>query len=151
MSVNLSAPDLTIHPPRSPRVKLGGYVLLPRMLDKGRAFLAEKNGDYHYHCPLDQRFTSFVGVDADVLLEQIKQGKGDGELLQWINENASIKRTDVEVVQWSAYQATRGPSDVETREFFNKLHAGAGEHREDISTWFDLLDMDDFASYGGKA
>ena len=29
--------DLTQRPPRSPRVRLGGYVILPRMLDKGRA------------------------------------------------------------------------------------------------------------------
>ncbi len=33
----LHTPDLTQFPPRSPRVRLGGYVILPRMLDKGRA------------------------------------------------------------------------------------------------------------------
>jgi len=27
----------------------------------------------------------------------------------------------------------------------------AGPNREDISGWFDLLDVDDFVSYGGKA
>jgi Domain of unknown function (DUF5069) len=27
--------DLTKRPPRSPRLRLGGYALLPRMLDKG--------------------------------------------------------------------------------------------------------------------
>ena len=43
--------DLTLRPPRSPRCRLGGYALLPRMLDKGRATLAGKNGDYHYACP----------------------------------------------------------------------------------------------------
>ena len=32
-----NAPDLTQRPPRSPRVRLGGFVILPRMLDKGRA------------------------------------------------------------------------------------------------------------------
>ncbi len=37
MSSSISAPDLTQRPPRSPRVRLGGLVLLPRMLDKGRA------------------------------------------------------------------------------------------------------------------
>ena len=36
----LNQPDLTKFPPRSPRVRLGGYVTLPRMLDKGRATLA---------------------------------------------------------------------------------------------------------------
>ena len=33
----IHAPDLTKQPPRSPRVRLGGYVILPRCLDKGRA------------------------------------------------------------------------------------------------------------------
>ena len=47
----LSAPYLTQRPPRSPRTRLGGYVLLPRMLDKGRATLAGMNGEYHYNCP----------------------------------------------------------------------------------------------------
>jgi hypothetical protein len=38
----MNAPDLTQRPPRSPRVRLGGYALLPRMLDKGRATIAGK-------------------------------------------------------------------------------------------------------------
>jgi hypothetical protein len=56
--------DLTQRPPRSARSRLGGYALLPRMLDKGRATLAGKNGEYHYNCPLDQNFLRFVGIDA---------------------------------------------------------------------------------------
>ena len=54
--MSLHTPDLTKQPPRSPRVRLGGYVILPRMLDKGRATLAGKHGEYHYACPLDQGF-----------------------------------------------------------------------------------------------
>ena len=30
------------------------------------------------------------------------------------------------------------------------LHAQAAPKREDIHTWFDLLDVDDFGSYGGQ-
>ena len=56
------APDLTQRAPRSPRVRLGGYVVLPRVLDKGRATIARKNGEYHYDCPLDNMFFDFVGV-----------------------------------------------------------------------------------------
>ena len=33
-AAQLAAPDLTQRPPRSPRQRLGGYALLPRMLDK---------------------------------------------------------------------------------------------------------------------
>ena len=34
MNSTLSAPNLTQRPPRSPRVRLGGYVILARVLDK---------------------------------------------------------------------------------------------------------------------
>jgi hypothetical protein len=30
------------------------------------------------------------------------------------------------------------------------LHEKAGPKREDINTWFDLLDLDDYVSFGGK-
>ena len=38
----VQALDLTQRAPRSPRVRLGGYVILPRMLDKGRATINNK-------------------------------------------------------------------------------------------------------------
>ena len=58
MSVTkLSASDLTQRPPRS-----------PRMLDKSRATLAGKNGEYHYNCPLDQHLLNFIGMDPKKLL-----------------------------------------------------------------------------------
>jgi hypothetical protein len=147
----INAPDLTKQSPRSARVRLGGYVILPRMLDKGRATINGKNGEYHYNCPLDQRFLSFVGIDPDKLKEQLSAGKGDWEILQWINENAAHKKSEPEIIQWSSFQEQRVPTDVETRNFFSGLHAKAAAHREDIATWFDLLDLDDFVSYGGKA
>ena len=49
----ISAPDLTQRPPRSPRCRLGGYVILPRLLDKGRATIAGTNGEFIYDAPVD--------------------------------------------------------------------------------------------------
>jgi hypothetical protein len=145
------APDLTKQPPRSPRVRLGGYVILPRMLDKGRAVLAGKNGEYKYACPLDQRFLDFTGVDPKALTKQLAKGKGDGEILEWIQAAGKFKRTDSEIAAWSATAEQRVPSDPESREFFNGLHTKTAPKREDIATWFDLLDVDDYVSFGGKA
>src|SRR6185437_2389818 len=142
--------DLTKQPPRSPRVRLGGYVILPRCLDKGRAAINGKNGEYHYACPLDQRFLEFAGVDPEALKKELAAGKGDGEILEWIQANAKHKRTDGEILAWSAHQESRTPSDVESREYFHKLHSQVAPKREDISNWFELLDVDDYASYGGK-
>lgn len=150
--INLSAPDLTIHPPRSCRTRLGGYVILPRMLDKCRAVITSKNGPYHYACPIDQRFLQFAGIDADELKAEVAKGKGDGEILQWIEANAKNKPEPWDIEQWSSFRERSVPADNESREFVSSSIKDAGlAHREDLGTWFDWLDADDFASYGGKA
>lgn len=152
MKNTLAAPDLTQRPPRSVRVRLGGYALLPRMLDKGRATLVGKNGEFHYNCPLDQHIVKFADFDAKKLLVELKKGKGDGEILEWINANAKQPRTPWEIQQWSDYHDRRGPdSDAETFEFFGKLASKLSKTREDIRTWADLLDLDDHVTFGGKA
>ena len=142
--------DLTKQTPRSPRVRLGGFVILPRCLDKGRATIIGKNGEYYYDCPLDQRFLNFVGIKADALKKQLATGKGDGEMLAWITANAKFKRSELEIAQWSAYVEQRFPTDTETREYVNANHKKYGPKREDIGTCFDLLDLDDYVSFGGK-
>ncbi|HTG43867.1 MAG TPA: DUF5069 domain-containing protein [Verrucomicrobiae bacterium] len=150
-AINISAPDLTQRPPRSPRARIGGYALLPRMLDKGRATLAGKNGEYHFDCPLDQHILSFTGINAKDLLAQLKEGKGDGEILDWIQASAKHKRAIWEIQQWSEYQDRRTvDSDAETLQFFVSYVAKFTTTREDIRTWADLLELDDYCSFGGK-
>ena len=146
-----NAPDLTKQPPRSPRVRLGGYVILPRMLDKGRALINGNQGEYHYACPTDEQFLEFVGVDPKEVKKQLAAGKGDGEILAWIETKAKHRRTPSEIASWSEYQERRVPGALEGREFFHGIHAKIGAKRDDIWTWFDLLDLDDYVSYGGKA
>jgi hypothetical protein len=146
--MSLHTPDLTKFPPRSPRVRLGGYVILPRMLDKGRATVAGKHGEYHYACPLDQGFLEFVGIDARALKKELK--KSDGEVLKWIRKHAKHKRTAPEIIAWSAWQEQRAPDNPDSREYFNGLHKAAAPKRTDIVTWFDVLDLDDFVTFGGK-
>lgn len=144
--------NLTQRPPRSPRTRLGGYVLLPRLIDKCRAELAGTPGEFHYNCPLDQRFFNYTGIDHAALKTEVAKGLGDGELLAWVQANAPLKREDWEIAQWSAFREAAVPSDNETREFFNAQVASVnGAEREDIGTWFDYLDLDDFVTFGGKA
>lgn len=147
----INAPDLTKRPPRSPRVRLGAYAMLARMLDKGRAVIAGTQGDYKYNCPMDQRFTSFAGIDAEALKQQLAAGKGDKEILDWLQANATNKRNFDEIQTWSMSEERRAPTDPEGREFFEELRDQAAKHRKDVTTWFDLLDLDDYVSFGGKA
>jgi len=145
----LNTPDLTQFPPRSPRVRLGGYVILPRMLDKGRATLTGKNGEYHYACPLDQRFLDFAGIDAEALKKEL--AKSDTEVLAWITANAKNKKAMPEILAWSNWQENLAPNNPDGREFFNGIHKAVAPNRTDITNWFDVLDADDYVTFGGKA
>src|SRR5271155_2878173 len=89
MSTSNNSIDLTQRPPRSPRVRLGGYVLLPRILDKGRAALAGKLGEYRFAgIGMDRHFFNFTGLTHEALKAELAKGLGDGEMLAWVNANA---------------------------------------------------------------
>ncbi len=86
------APDLTRVAPRSPRAPLGAYgVLAARMLDKCRAELAGKAGDYHFNCPMDQIFFKFTKIDPAALKEFIATGANDAEVAHWIERNSEVE------------------------------------------------------------
>lgn len=143
-------PDLTQRPPRSPRVRLGGYVLLTRILDKCRATVAGTNGEYNYACPADQRFLQFAGIDPEQFKQQVASGKGDGEILEWVRKNGRNTKTPSEIEAWSRFEETRASGDLATREMFHGFHSKIAPQRDDIVTWFDLLDLDDYITFGGE-
>jgi hypothetical protein len=100
--------DLTQRPPRSFHVRLGGFVILPRMLDKGRATVVKKNGEYNYNSSTDQHLVRFLGFDPEALLKELAAGKGDGEILRWVQFHSKIPRAPWEIEAWSAYMEKRG-------------------------------------------
>jgi hypothetical protein len=151
VSTKIPYPDLTQRPPRSFHVRLGGYVILARMLDKGRAKLAGRNGEYNYNSYTDQHLVRFLDFDPEALLKELATGKGDGEILAWVLANSKTPRTPWEVEAWSAYLDKLGPDG--STEDLNGFAEYVGQHsktREDIKSWFDALDLDDYVSFGGK-
>ncbi len=152
MKTSIPFTDLTQRPPRSFRVRLGNFVILARMLDKGRATLAKKNGEYNYNSATDQHLVRFLGFDPDSLSQELAAGKGDGEILEWVQSHAKIPRAPWEIEAWSTYMEKRGPdSDGETLAFFADYLAPHSKTREDIKSWFEAIELDDYASFGGKA
>jgi hypothetical protein len=149
--INYAAPDLTIHPPRSPRVKLGGFVHLPRLLDKARAAAAGKLGEFVFPCPLDQRFFSFTGIAPESLAAEVAQGRSDTEMLAWVLAHAKPVRQAYEITAWSEWLTQLAPGDVRRHTVFAEHIQALGPSREDIVTYFDRLDLDDYVSYKGKA
>jgi Domain of unknown function (DUF5069) len=144
-----SRPDLTQHPPRSRRCRLGGYAHLPRLLDKARALAAGKIGEYHYNCPADREFFDFTGIGHEELLAEAKAGRTDSELLAWVQRRAP--KLAAEIFAWSAWMDQHGPGGAPGLSWASGEIKRLAESRTDICTFNDLLDLDDYATFGGKA
>jgi hypothetical protein len=144
--------NLTTQAPRSPRVQLGGYAILPRLLDKCRADIQGQIGEYHTNCAIDQEFLTFAGIDYDELRAQLEQGKKDGEILQWVHDNSSTKPTPWQIRSWSEYQNERQPEmNTGYFDYFQMTLNAINPARTDVKTWCDLLDLDDYVSFGALA
>ncbi|AKC82831.1 hypothetical protein IMCC26134_08700 [Verrucomicrobia bacterium IMCC26134] len=141
--------DLTLRPPRSPRATLGGYVQLPRILDKARACIAGRLGDYDFPAPLDGHFYTFTGLTSEALLEFVRTGADDAEVLAWLESR--VTRAPFEIAAWSATLTRHAPGDAEMHAWFAGALARLAPGRTDIVTYFDLLDLDDYVSFGGRA
>jgi len=149
--VSFKSPDLSQHPPRSPRVRLGGYVVLPRILDKARAHLAGQCGEYKWNNPLDQRLLTFLGIGAGDFLEAVRSGKSDSEMLEWITAHSQPARPQWEIAAWSGWLQDLAPGDAKRHATFSEEIARHCPKREDVRTLFDRLDLDDYVTFGGAA
>ena len=148
--INYQTPNLTLHPPRSPRVRLGGFVHLPRLLDKARAFIADQAGDYTFPCPLDRRLFDFIGVSEDNFIEAVRLGKSDTEMLAWVREKMTPSRRAHEIKAWSDWLENVAPGDAGRHQNFANEIGRLAPARDDIVTTFDRLELDDYVSFGGR-
>jgi len=138
--------DLTQEPPRSPRTRLGGYVILARTTDKCRAFLAGMIGEYHFDCPLDNMLFGFKGVKGDDFKAKVKAGASDEEMAAWMDANGTTKSPD-EIKAWSdGMEAVSPYNNPERREWFSEQTKALGLDPA-ATTLFDWLEADDKASF----
>ncbi len=141
-----NAKDLTKEAPRSPRVRLGNFVILARTIDKGRALLNGQIGEYKYDCPLDNDLFSFIGISGSQLLELLKSGADDTSVVSWIMQNGT-SRTHAEIAAWSDETERYMPdSDPEMKDWFLAKCSPCGLNPSTTSL-FDWLEFDDRASY----
>lgn len=139
--MKVNAPDLRKIFPRSPHETLGGYVHLPRMIDKARAKLAGKLGEYIWNCPLDQRLMPFIRVTEPELFAAIRKARNDAEVLAWVQRRA--RRSPAEIKRWSEAMRARAPRTQKQKEWFAKRCAQLGRNPGELRTYFDLLDAEE--------
>ncbi|MDQ8184591.1 DUF5069 domain-containing protein [Pelagicoccus sp. SDUM812002] len=145
--------DLTQVPPRSARVRLGGFVHLPRLIDKARATLAGKLGVYVYGSEslLDQQFFDLTGISPEAFLDKVRDGSGDWAILQWVQANSHRPLQAFQIQAWSQWLETLPGLSPEARAWFAEFSQSLEPARPDVSTLFEYLDLDDFVRFGGHA
>ncbi len=138
--------DLTKEAPRSPKTKLGGYVILARTLDKCRAQLWGNIGEYHFDCPLDNMLFGPAGVKGDDFKAAVEKGASDDEMVQWMNENGSLKSPEAIKAFSDGMMAANPYENPEKRDWFVE-QVSVYKLDPKTTTLFDWLDVDDRESY----
>src|ERR1700682_1533341 len=150
MNTKVIGKDLTMESPRSPRIRVGGYAILGRTLDKCRALVAGNIGEYHFDCPLDNMLFGFKGIKGDHFKAQIANGASDQQMVEWLDLNGEKRKPD-QIQRWSDEVEARRPyDDPERRDWFVEQTRPLGLDPSKISL-FDWLEADDKASHAKAA
>jgi len=150
MNKKVTGKDLTKEPPRSPRIRVGGYAILGRTIDKCRALVAGNIGEYHFNCRLVNMLFGFKGVKGDDFKAQIEQGASDQEMVEWLNRSGE-KKTPEEIKRWSEkVEMDSLYNDPEKRDFFSEEAKKLGLDPAKTTT-FEWLELDDKVSHAKAA
>ena len=135
-------------PLRSPRETFGGYVFLPRLIDKVRLHAQGKLPPEYIGnllkpgLTLDGRFLTFTGLDVEELRRAILAAKTDEDVLVWVERHAK-PHTEAEKQRWiTEIEAYRPEAQAaqRRREVYKEVAAKIDPATLNV---FDLIDMDE--------
>lgn len=130
---------------RSPHEKVGTLVYFGRMLDKIRLHAAGKlPADYipNLGDGFDKACVQLLGLPYDTVVERVKQGGSDEELLAWCREKGR-PLIDQDMYVWNEFMRKRGWNDSGSERLQQRKAEGGFGGRDDIQTFFDYIDADE--------
>ncbi|GAC1658135.1 MAG: hypothetical protein NVS4B13_00570 [Candidatus Elarobacter sp.] len=130
--------DLRTHPPRSPRVMLGGLYFLARTIDKTRAKLQGTPGSYKIGPGMSAYLLEWLGITEEQFTEAVRDATGDEDVVAWIHSHcdpgtfaAINQRLSERGIRDDAHFAEVLPRYPILREYPH------------LRNWFEILDLDD--------
>ncbi len=138
---------------RSPATKLGGLFYFARMIDKIRLHAAhELPADYvpNLGSGFDERALSFLWIEYPALVERVKAGGTDEEILEWACEQGR-RPSEEEIEIWNDFMRKRGWNDEATERLGQRKQESGFAERVEIQTFFDYIDADEGRAVGGAA
>ena len=130
--------------PRSPYERLGGYVHLPRLIDKAKLHRRGLLNGYNYKTVgFDKHLLAFLKLDPDAFEEAVNRIDNDEGILTWIMEKGA-KHSPEAIEEWNQAMISRAPdSPVKKARFLHFLKESGGADRKDVRTYFDLIEFDE--------
>jgi gluconokinase len=132
-------------PLRSPSEKVGGIFHFGRMLDKIRLHAQGKLlPDYQPNLGkgFDGSCIKLLGVDYGDLVEEVKNGGADDQILRWCFERGR-KPSEREIHVWNEFMRKLGWNDEVSETLKRRKREGGLEDRADIQTMFQFIDADE--------
>lgn len=140
-SESMEKMDLTQTTPRSVREKMLGLVQLARTTDKAKALAHGTIGEYEYPSEIDTSLFEFLNMNGSDFLEVVKVAKSDADIEGYTKSFVAKKSPD-EIASFNRRCMTSVPKG-ESLEHFTALRTRIAPDRTDITTWPDLLDLDE--------
>src|SRR5438270_3516989 len=93
--------------PRSPYEKLGGYVHLPRLIDKARLHRKGLLNGYDYKTVgFEKHLLAFLKLNGDDFGEIANRFDDDVEILQWVDKKG-VRHSTEEIEYWNQEMSSR--------------------------------------------
>jgi hypothetical protein len=130
---------------RSPSEKVGGLFYFGRMLDKIQLHAkGELPPDYHQNLGkgFDKKCVTFLRVNYEQLVERVKQGGTDEEILQWCFKVGRQPSED-DIYVWNEFMRKRGWNDEVSETLQHRKKEADMSDRSDIETAFQFIDADE--------
>ena len=134
--------DLSQHPPRSPRIRLGGVTMMARTVDKLRASLPGGNLGAYKIAGFSQRLLEGLGIEEAQLREVVAKAHDDNDVAAWLAQNTNANKYD----EINRQLENRRTTDMS--EGFHEKYPVARKY--DLEFVFDVLEYDDREMFGIK-
>ncbi len=115
--------------PRSPYERLGGYVHLPRLIDKAKLHRKGLLDGYNYKTVgFDKHLLAFLKLNPDAFEEAANRLDDDAAILDWIQKNGATHSPEA-IEHWNEAMISRRPDTAAKKARFLAFSQGGRRRR----------------------
>ena len=127
--------------PRSPKIMMRDLIMVPRMIDKARAYNLNTLGEYIFPCPLDKIILEFLGTNHREFSYQT-QNLNDKEMGSWIEEKC-LHRSKGDKDRINKKLLDRKPDTKESLSRFKEIQNKLNPIAKNVTTWIELIELEE--------